>query len=117
TLGLEVTKDVVTTKDRALNLANMALSDLKDPQVSYSIETTLMPKLKLNDELWFIHPNITEQPLHLRAHSIVHRISVEDDGSMECTTSILGGGKISYKRNNWLYVDSKIKDDTVTIIK
>ncbi|MGL4568719.1 MAG: hypothetical protein ACRCU6_09370, partial [Fusobacteriaceae bacterium] len=107
----------ITTHERALNLANMALDDLKDPQVSYSIETTLMPKLKLNDELWFIHPSITEQPLHLRAHSIVHRISVENDGTMECTTSILGGGKISYKRNNWLYIDSKIKDDTIIIIK
>ncbi|MGL4450315.1 MAG: hypothetical protein ACRCTZ_03860 [Sarcina sp.] len=117
TLGLDVTKDTITTHERALNLANMALDDLKDPQVSYSIETTLMPKLKLNDELWFIHPNITEQPLHLRAHSIVHRISVENDGTMECTTSILGGGKISYKRNNWLYIDSKIKDDTIIIIK
>lgn len=117
TLGLDVTKGVVTNKNEALILANKALNDLKDPQVNYTIETTLMPKLKLNDELWFIHPSITEQPLHLRAHSIVHRIGVDETGNMECTTSILGGGKISFKRNSWLYIDSKIKDDTPVIIK
>ena len=36
----------------AMKLATQALKDLKDPVVNYTIETTLMPKLKLNDELW-----------------------------------------------------------------
>ena len=100
----------------AMKLAIQALKDLKDPVVNYTIETTLMPKLKLNDELWYIHENLTERPLFLRAYSIEHSISAGDTGELQCNTVIIGGGKIQYKLNEWLYNDSKIKDDKEIII-
>lgn len=78
TLGLDLTENIITTNDMAMKLATQALKDLKDPVVNYTIETTLMPKLKLNDELWYIHENLTERPLFLRAYSIEHSISVGD---------------------------------------
>ena len=116
TLGLDVTEKIITTKDMAMKLATQALKDLKDPVINYTIETTLMPKLKLNDELWYIHENLTERPLFLRAYSIEHSLSVNDTGEMQCTTTITGGGKIQYKLNEWLYNDSKVKEDKEIII-
>lgn len=116
TLGLDLTENLITTNDMAMKLATQALKDLKDPVVNYTIETTLMPKLKLNDELWYIHENLTERPLFLRAYSIEHSISVGDTGELQCNTVIAGGGKIQYKLNEWLYNDSKIKDDKEIII-
>ena len=116
TLGLDLTENIITTNDMAMKLATQALKDLKDPVVNYTIETTLMPKLKLNDELWYIHENLTERPLFLRAYSIEHSISVGDTGELQCNTVITGGGKIQYKLNEWLYNDSKIKDDKEIII-
>ena len=116
TLGKDVTKDVVTTNETALNLARQALNDLKDPKVYYTIKTSLMPKLKLNDELWYLHPNISETPLHLRAYSIVHSISTDENGALECYTSILGSGKITYKVNRWLGQDTNISDNKDIII-
>ena len=116
TLGLDVTEKIITTNDMAMRMATQALKDLKDPVVNYTIETTLMPKLKLNDELWYIHENLTERPLFLRAYSIEHAISVDDAGELQCTTTITGGGKIQYKLNEWLYNDSKIQEDKEIII-
>ncbi|MCF0171626.1 MAG: hypothetical protein HUJ87_14120 [Fusobacterium varium] len=116
TLGLDVTEKVITTNDMAMRMATQALKDLKDPVVNYTIETTLMPKLKLNDELWYIHENLTERPLFLRAYSIEHAISVDDAGELQCTTTITGGGKIQYKLNEWLYNDSKVQEDKEIII-
>lgn len=116
TLGKDVTKDIVTTNTMASNLAKQALNDLKDPKIYYTIKTSLMPKLKLNDELWYLHPNISETPLHLRAYSIVHSISVDENGALECYTSILGSGKITYKVNRWLGQDTNISDNKDIII-
>ena len=116
TLGKDVTDKIVTTKSLALNLANQALSDLKDPKLYYTIKTSLMPKLKLNDELWYLHPNVAETPLHLRAHSIVHTLSVDETGALECYTSILGSGKVTYKVNRWLGQDSNITGNKDIII-
>ncbi|MGL5856592.1 MAG: hypothetical protein ACRCYA_15280 [Cetobacterium sp.] len=116
TLGKDVTKDIITTNEMALNLAQQALNDLKDPKVYYTIKTSLMPKLKLNDELWYLHPNISEVPLHLRAYSIVHTLSVNEKGGLECYTSILGSGKITYKVNRWLGQDTNIADNKDIII-
>lgn len=116
TLGKDVTEGIVTTNQMALNLAKQALNDLKDPKVYYTIKASLMPKLKLNDELWYLHPNISETPLHLRAYSIVHSLSVDENGSLECYTSILGSGKITYKVNRWLGQDTNISDNKDIII-
>lgn len=116
TLGLDVTENVINTEERARKFAEQALNDLKDPIVSYSMSMDLMPKLKLNDELWYFHENITDKPLYLRAYSIQHNIEVDDTGSMNCYTTISGGGKVKYKLNKWLYNDTNIQEDKEIII-
>lgn len=116
TLGLDVTENVINTEERARKFAEQALADLKDPTVSYSMSMDLMPKLKLNDELWYFHENITDKPLYLRAYSIQHNIEVDDTGNMNCYTTITGGGKVKYKLNKWLYNDTNIQEDKEIII-
>lgn len=116
TLGLDVTEGVITTEERARKFAEQALEDLKDPTVLYSLSMDLMPKLKLNDELWYLHENITDRPLYLRAYSIQHNIEVDDTGNMNCYTTITGGGKVQYKLNKWLYNDTNIQEDKEIII-
>lgn len=116
TLGLDVTEGVITTEERARKFAEQALADLKDPVVSYNMSMDLMPKLKLNDELWYFHENITDKPLYLRAYSIQHNIEVDDTGNMNCYTTITGGGKVKYKLNKWLYNDTNIQEDKEIII-
>lgn len=116
TLGLDVTENIINTEERARKFAEQALNDLKDPTISYSMSMDLMPKLKLNDELWYYHENITDKPLYLRAYSIQHNIEVDDIGNMNCYTTIVGGGKVKYKLNKWLYNDTNIQEDKEIII-
>lgn len=116
TLGTDVTEKVITTHATATNLANQALYDLKDPVIYYSLGATLLPKLKLNDELWYQHENIQEKALQIRVYSIQHDISVDDSGTMTGTTTITGGGKVQYKLNEWLYNDAKVKENNEIII-
>ena len=116
TLGLDVTEKVINTEEKAIKFAEQALNDLKDPIVSYSMSMDLMPKLKLNDELWYFHENITDRPLYLRAYSIQHSIEVDDTGKVNCYTTITGGGKVKYKLNKWLCNDASIKKDKEIII-
>lgn len=115
-LGLDVTENVITTEERAKKFADQALADLKDPTVTYSFSMDLMPKLKLNDELWYSHESISSIPLYLRAYSIQHNIEVDEKGNLNCYTTISGGGKVKYKLNKWLYNDSNVKEDKEIII-
>lgn len=116
TLGLDVTEDIINTEERAQKFAEQVLADLKDPVVNYNMSMDLMPKLKLNDQLWYFQENITDTPLYLRAYSIQHNIEIGEEGEMNCYTTITGGGKVKYKLNKWLYNDSNIKEDKEIII-
>ena len=116
TLGTEVTDGAISTHVAAKSMGDQVLIDLKDPIVMYTLGSTLLPKFKLNDELWYQHENIQEKALTMRAYSIEHVIEVEKNGNMKGTTMLLGSGKTQYKLNGWIKKDSKIKDNWEIII-
>ena len=116
TLGTDITEGAITTYAAAKSMGDQALADLKDPIVMYTLGSTLLPKFKLNDELWYQHENIQEKALTMRAYSIEHTIEVDKNGKMKGTTQLLGSGKVQYKLNSWLKIDAKVKDNWEIII-
>ena len=116
TLGTDITDGAITTYAAAKSMGDQALLDLKDPLVMYTLGSTLLPKFKLNDELWYQHENIQEKALTMRAYSIEHTIEVDKNGSMVGTTRLLGNGKMQYKINEWIKKDAKVKDNWEIII-